>query len=220
MDLSKKREETVQYLESLDVIGTPEIKHALLKVKREDFVPAGLRESVYEYNVPVPIPGGVTMSAMNMHAIFMSSMHLKIGDKVLEIGAGSGVMLAYIKEVVGKKSKVYGLEIIPETYEFAKENLKKTGYDKKVKLILGDGSLGLPKYAPFDKILSSASSPPEIPKPWIDQLKSGGIILTPVGSAYGYQELYSFTKTKEGKLIKEPLGGVVFVNLVGKHGWK
>lgn len=155
-----------------------------------------------------------------MHAIFLEALKLRPGDKVLEIGAGSGILLAYIKEIVGEKGKVYGIEILPAAYEFAMENLKKTGYDKKVKLVLGDGSLGLPRFAPYDKILSSASSPPKIPKPWIEQLKAGGIIVTPVGPATGNQFLIYLEKTKEGKIIRKSLGSVVFVPLIGKFGYK
>jgi len=150
----------------------------------------------------------------------MSALKLKKGDKVLEIGAGSGILLAYMKEVVGEKGQVFGTEIIKETYEFAKENLKKSGYDKKVRLFHTDGSKGLPGFAPFDKIISSASSPENIPKPWIEQVKVGGIIVTPIGPEGGYQDLYYFEKKKDGKLIKKNLGSVLFVNLVGEFGFQ
>jgi protein-L-isoaspartate(D-aspartate) O-methyltransferase len=150
-----------------------------------------------------------------MHAIFLSALKLKPGDKVLEIGAGSGILLAYMKEIVGKKGKVFGIEIVRETYEFAKKNLKKTGYWNKVKLILGDGSKGLPKFAPFDKIISSASPTRDIPKAWLYQLKLGGILVTPMGPVYS-QELVYLEKTKEGKIVKKNLGPVIFVELVEK----
>ena len=149
----------------------------------------------------------------------LSAAKLKEGEKVLEIGAGSGILLAYSKEVVGNKGKVFGIEINKEAFDFANQNLKKSGYDKKVKLILGDGSLGLSRYAPYDKIISSASCD-EIPKAWINQLKQGGILITPVGHSSGRQELLYAEKTKSGKLIKKEIGGVVFVNLQGKYGWK
>ena len=218
INLKKEREEVVKHLEAIGYIKDERIKRAMLKVKRELFVLPEYKQDAY-VDTPLPIPGGQTISAPHMHAIFMSALKLQSGDKVLEIGAGSGILLAYMKEVVGIKGKVIGIEIVPEAYEFAKQNLKKTGYDKKVKLILGDGSNGLPKEAPFDKIVSGASAP-EVPKPWIDQLKPGGILVTPVGGLSAGQDLIYVEKTKEGKIVKKNLGGVVFVPLTGKYGYK
>jgi protein-L-isoaspartate(D-aspartate) O-methyltransferase len=149
----------------------------------------------------------------------MSALKLKQGDKVLEVGAGSGILLAYIKEVVGPRGKVFGIENIPEVFEFAKKNLEKSNYVEKVKLVLGDGSKGLPEDAPFDKIVCSATCP-EIPKPWIKQIKPGGIIVSPIGEPYGHQELVYLEKTKKGKIIRKNLGGVIFVPLKGKYGFK
>jgi len=190
------------------------VKRAMFKVKREDFVSPEYKATAYS-NTPLPIPGGVTISAEHMHAIFLSALKLKLGDRVLEIGAGSGILLAYMKEIVGEKGKVFGIEIIPETYEFAKKNLKKTGYWNKIKLILGDGSSGLPKFAPFDKIISSASPVGKIPKAWLDQLKPEGILVTPLGPTYS-QDLIYLEKAKDGKIIKKNLGPVVFIELVEK----
>lgn len=212
MDFEKQRKQLIENLERQGYIKYTEIKRAMLKIKREDFVTPEYKNLAYS-NTPLPIPGNMTISAEHMHAIFLSALKLKQGDKVLEIGAGSGILLAYMKEIVGSKGEVFGIEIVPETYEFAKKNLKKTGYDKKVKLILGDGSKGLPKEAPFDRIISSASVTRDIPKAWIEQLKPGGILVTPIGSLSGYQELFYIEKSKEGEIIRKPLGGVVFVEL-------
>lgn len=218
MKFEKQRKEVIEHLERMGYIKDPKIKKAMLKVKREDFVDPRYKLDAY-VDTPLPIPGGQTISAPHMHSIFLSALKLKPGDKVLEVGAGSGILLAYIKEVVGPKGKVIGVEIVPEAYEFAKKNLEKTNYSKKVKLVLGDGSVGLPEEAPFDKIVCSATCP-EIPKPWIEQLKPGGIIVAPVGDPHGHQELVYLEKTKEGKIVKKNLGGVVFVPLRGKHGFK
>jgi protein-L-isoaspartate(D-aspartate) O-methyltransferase len=214
MDLDKKRREMVQFLENCGYIKYPEVKKAMLKVKREDFVLPEYKDNPYQ-NTPLPIPGGMTISAEHMHAIFLSALNLKPGEKVLEIGAGSGILLAYMKEIVGEKGEVYGVEIIPETYEFAKKNLKKAGYWNKVKLVLGDGSKGLPEFAPYDKIVSSASPVEKIPTAWINQLKPGGILVTPLGPTYS-QDLILLEKTKEGKIKRKNLGPVVFVELVEK----
>lgn len=218
MEFDKQRKEVVKHLERMGYIKDPKIKKAMLKVKREDFIDENYRLDAY-LDTPLPIPGGQTISAPHMHSIFLSSLKLKPADKVLEIGAGSGILLAYIKEIIGPKGKVIGIEINPEAYKFAKENLKKTNYSKKVKLVIGDGSIGLPEEAPFDKIVSSATCP-EIPNPWIEQLKPGGIIVSPIGDPYEHQELVYLEKTKDGKVIRKNLGGVIFVPLRGKFGYK
>lgn len=212
MDLDKKRKETIQFLKNSGYIKSPAIERAMLKVRREDFILPEYRAEAYS-NAPLPIPGGVTISAEHMHAIFLSALNLEPGEKVLEIGAGSGILLAYIKEIVGKEGKVFGVEIIPETYEFAKKNLRKAGYLNKVKLILGDASKGLLEFAPYDKIISSASPVKRIPGPWINQLKPGGILVTPLGPT-PYQDLIYLEKTKYGKTVRKNLGQVVFVELV------
>jgi protein-L-isoaspartate(D-aspartate) O-methyltransferase len=154
-----------------------------------------------------------------MHAISLEALKLKRGEKFLEVGAGSGILLAYAYEIIKSKGKVFGIEIIPETYKFGKENLKKAGYSNKVSLILGDGSLGLPEYAPFDKILVSAACP-DIPKPLMEQLKTPGRIVAVVGSPVREQELVLVEKTKNGKVKRKSLLPVVFVKLTGKYGWK
>ncbi len=217
ISFEKQHSELVNHLKAMGYAKSKAIERAMLKVKREQFVWVTYKDDAYS-DTPLPIPGEVTISAPHMHAIFMSALKLKAGDKVLEIGAGSGILLAYMKEVVGSKGKVYGVEIIKETYEFARKNLQKAGYGRKVKLVLGDGSKGLPKYTPYDKIVSGASAP-KIPKPWIDQLNPGGIIVTPVGPTYGSQDLIYLEKTKKGKIIRKNLGGVIFVPLVGQFGY-
>jgi len=229
IDFERQRKTVVDRLKSLGYIKSEAVEQAMLKVRREDFVWEKYKLDAYS-DTPLPIPGGVTISAPHMHAIFLEALKLKRGDKVLEVGAGSGILLAYMKEIVGS-GKVYGIEIVKEAYEFGKRNLQKSGYDekvgkrvgkkvgKKVTLVLGDGSLGLPKHAPYDKIVSGASAP-QIPQTWIDQLKPGGIIVTPVGPTYGEQDLIYLEKTKKGKIIRKNLGGVVFVPLVGEFGYK
>lgn len=213
----EKREALIKRLEEYGYIKDPKIKKAMLKIKREDFVLPEYKDSAYD-DTPLPIPADATISAPHMHAIFLSAADLKSGEKVLEIGAGSGVLLVYMKELVGTKGEVVGVEIVPEVYRFAKNNLEKSGHAKKVSLILGDGSKGVNKKK-FDKIIVSATCP-EVPKPLTEQLKKGGMIIAPVGEQYGHQELVCVQKTKQGKIVKKNLGGVVFVPLRGKYGWK
>jgi len=154
-----------------------------------------------------------------MHAISLEALQLKPGEKFLEVGAGSGIMLAYAYEIIKSKEKVFGIEIVPEAYKFGKENLEKAGYGNKVKLVLGDGSLGLPNYAPFDKVLISAACP-DIPKPLKEQTKVGGRIVAVIGLPHGDQHLVLVEKTKGGKFLRKKLLPVVFVPLVGEYGWK
>ena len=213
----EKRKQLINYLVRLGYIKSFTVKKAMLKVPRELFVPEKYHNEAYS-DTPLPIPGNQTISASHIHAITLAELKLKPGEKVLEIGAGSGILLAYIREIVGEKGKVVGVEINKETYEFAKENLKKAGY-KDVILIHGDGSLGHPKYAPYDKIVVSAASP-DIPKPIIEQLEPNGTLMIIIGSPYGDQNLIKIKKTKSGKLVKKELLPVIFVPLKGEYGWK
>jgi protein-L-isoaspartate(D-aspartate) O-methyltransferase len=218
MEYEKQRKQIVESLEKIGYIKTISVKNAMLKIKREDFVSLEYKENAY-IDTPLPIPGDQTISALHMHAISLEALELKPGEKFLEIGSGSGIILAYAKEIVGEKGKVFGIELVKETYEFGKENLKRAGYWNKVKLIHGDGSLGLPKEAPFDKILISAASP-KIPPPLIKQLNLGGRIIAIIGTHHGDQNLVYLEKTKEGKLKSKTLLPVVFVPLKGKYGFK
>jgi len=211
MDFEQQRRRIVELLEREGYITNEDVKRAMLKVPREEFVVEEYKDLAYS-NTPLPIPGGVTISAEHMHAIYLSNLELKPGDKVLEIGAGSGILLAYMKEIVGKKGEVYGVEIIPETYEFAKRNLMKTGYLNKVKLFLGNGCRGLPEFAPFDKIACSAAAS-KIHEEWKRQLKLGGILLTPLKTKYG-QELIRLKKVGEDEYEQEMICPVIFVDLV------
>jgi len=216
----ERRKALIKRLEEYGYIKGPaaeKIKKAMLKIKREDFVLPEHRGHAYDDN-PLPIPADATISAPHMHAIYLSAADLKPGEKVLEIGAGSGILLVYIKEIVGPRGEAVGVEIVPEVYRFAKNNLEKTGYDKKIRLILGDGSKGLEKMK-FDKILISATCP-EIPQALLGQLKNGGMMIAPVGEPYGHQELVCVKKEKQGKAVMKSLGSVVFVPLRGEYGWK
>lgn len=211
----KLRKEMVERLKEYGYLKDERIEKAMLKVKRELFVLPEYKADAY-VDTPLPIPGNATISAPHMHCIYLHALELREGDKVLEVGFGSGILLAYIREIVGKKGKVIGIEINPETFKFGKRNLRRAGY-KDIKLILGDGSKGLENEAPFDKILVSAACP-EIPKPLIEQLKPGGILIAPVGGISGGQELIRIRKND--KIKKENLGGVIFLPLIGKYGFR
>jgi protein-L-isoaspartate(D-aspartate) O-methyltransferase len=208
-------ERLIEEYKRLGYLKSRKVEKVFRKVKREFFVPDEFKDKAY-FDAPLPIPGNVTISAPHMHVICLEELDLKRGDRFLEVGAGSGIFLAYAYEIIKQKNKVFGVEINEETYKFALKNLEKAGYADKVKLILGDGSLGLPEEAPFDKILVSAAAP-DFPKPLIEQLKVGGIILAIIG--YYDQYLVKGIKKKENEIYKEIVLPVVFWPLKGKYGW-
>lgn len=160
-----------------------------------------------------------------MVAIMDEALELEVGQKVLEVGAGSGWHASTVAEIVAptevpnkKWGHVYTVEIVPELAKFARENIENTGYGDRVTVICGDGSLGYSEKAPYDRVLVTAAAP-SIPPPLTEQLKSRGVLVIPVGGIYLYQTLVRVRKTN-GKLVEENLGGVAFVPLVGKHGYK
>ena len=153
------------------------------------------------------------------------ALELEVGNKVLEVGAGSGWHAATVAEIVAptdapkeKWGHVYTVEIVSELAENARKTIEKAGYGDRVTVICGDGSLGCPKEAPYDRVLVTAAAP-SIPKPLTDQLKSGGVLVIPVGGIYLYQTLVRVRKIDE-ELREENLGGVAFVPLIGKYGYK
>lgn len=160
-----------------------------------------------------------------MVSIMNEALELEIGHKVLEVGGGSGWHAATIAEIVApsnapkdKWGHVYSIERIPELVALARENIEKVGYGDRVTVIHHDGTLGYPKEAPYDRILVAAAGP-EVPKPLVEQLCDGGVLLVPVGGIQFCQTLVRVRK-KNGKVLEESLGGVAFVPLIGKHGFE
>ncbi|MEM3550199.1 MAG: protein-L-isoaspartate O-methyltransferase [Candidatus Bathyarchaeia archaeon] len=158
-----------------------------------------------------------------MVAIMNEALQLEVGHKVLEVGAGSGWHAATIAEIVAPSDvprsewgHVFTVEIIEGLADFARKNIMKNGYGDRVTIFCSDGSLGFPRKAPYDRILVTAAAP-DIPKPLIEQLKNGGVMLIPVGSVHLFQSLIKVTKI-DGKISKENLGGVAFVPLTGRYG--
>jgi len=153
------------------------------------------------------------------------ALELEVGHRVLEIGAGSGWHASTVAEIVaptdvpkGEWGHVYSVERVPELAEFARKNVEGAGYGDRVTVICGDGSVGYVEEAPYDRVLVTAAAP-DVPGPLVEQLKAGGVLVIPVGGIYLYQTLVRVRK-KDGKVLRENLGGVAFVPLVGKHGYK
>ena len=161
-----------------------------------------------------------------MVSIMNEALQLEVGHKILEIGAGSGWHAATIAEIIApsdapssERGHVYTVEIVQGLADFARKNIMKAGYGDRVSTICADGSLGYPEKAPYDRVLVTAAAP-DIPKPLIEQLKTGGIMLIPVGNASLFQSLMKVTKGSGGKIVEENLGGVAFVPLIGEYGHK
>jgi protein-L-isoaspartate(D-aspartate) O-methyltransferase len=157
-----------------------------------------------------------------MVAIMNEALQLEVGQKVLEVGAGSGWHSATIAEVIAPHGAprsewghVYTVEIVQGLAEIARKNIMNEGYGDRVKITYGDGSKGYPQKAPYDRVLVTAAAPRV---PLVDQLKTNGVMLIPVGSVSLFQNLVKITKDADGALKEENLGGVAFVPLTGEHG--
>lgn len=218
---AEQRKNLVETLKLYGYIRTETVERAFLTVPREEFVLPHLRERSY-LDIPLPIGHGQTISAPHMVAIMTEELNPKYGDKVLEIGTGSGYQAAILAEIVNpdrkSRGRVYTIERIPELAEFAKENLRRTGYQDIVQVIIGDGTLGYNVEAPYDKIIVTAGAP-HIPKKLIEQLASPGRLVIPVGGRYE-QILLILEKDERGSLRVMESIPCVFVPLIGKNGWQ
>jgi protein-L-isoaspartate(D-aspartate) O-methyltransferase len=161
-----------------------------------------------------------------MVSIMNEALQLEVGNKVLEVGAGCGWHAATIAETIApgdaprsEWGHVYTIEIVQGLAEFARKNVMNAGYGDRVTIVCADGSLGYPEKAPYDRILVTAAAP-DVPKPLIEQLKPGGIMLIPVGSVHLFQTLVKIIKGTDGKIREENLCGVAFVPLTGRYGHK
>jgi protein-L-isoaspartate(D-aspartate) O-methyltransferase len=176
-------------------------------VRREDFVPQNLRDYAY-YDEPLPIGKEQTISAPHMVAIMCDLLRIEPQSHVLEIGTGSGYHAAVLAELA-PQGTVYTIERFEGLAEHARKLVP-----ANVEVITGDGSLGLPEKAPFDRILVTCSAP-EIPPPLLNQLKECGRMVIPLGREL--QELYLVRKNNS--ITKEAYGGVAFVLLIGRYGF-
>ncbi len=207
----EQRRRLVEKLIEEGYIRRPEVAEAMLKVPREEFVPEEYKDLAY-IDRPLPIGMGQTISAPHMVAYMIEAAELKRGDKVLEVGTGSGYHAAVMAEIVGPEGHVYTIERIPQLAEKAKERLERLGYGDRVTVLVGDGSKGYPPAAPYDKIIVTAAAK-RIPEELVKQLKVGGIMVIPVEEEPGYQVLYRIEKRPEGLRVQRLLP-VAFVPLV------
>lgn len=207
LDLEWKKEASIMIKEQIIARGIKDkrVIDAMSNTPRHKFVPLKYRESAYD-DGPLPIGERQTISQPYIVALMTELLKVKGGEKVLEIGTGSGYQAAVLSPLV---KHVYTIELIQSLADGAKFILEKLGYDN-VTVKCGDGYQGWIEHAPFDRIIITAA-PDEIPKELVKQLKVGGIMVVPVGTEY--QELIVLTKTEKG-IIQEKSVGVRFVPMV------
>ena len=186
---------------------------AMGKVPRELFLPKNLREFAYE-DAPLPIAGEQTISQPYIVAFMAEALMLKGGEKILEIGAGSGYAAAVLSEIA---AHVYTVERLGQLAESAAATLSDLGYDN-VHVLHGDGTRGWPEHAPYDAIVVAAGGP-QIPESLKEQLKIGGRLVIPVGTDQRSQELVRVTRVSDREYRSEDIADVRFVPLIGEEGW-
>jgi protein-L-isoaspartate(D-aspartate) O-methyltransferase len=212
IDYTETRRRMVK--EQIEVRGVSDqrVLKAMEKVPRHLFVPGALLDQAYD-DSPLTIGHKQTISQPYTVAFMTEALELKGGERVLEVGTGSGYQCAVLAELA---REVFSIERIPELAELARLRLKEMGY-KNVHIVVGDGTLGLKDHAPFDAIIVTASGP-ELPATFIEQLAEGGRLVIPVGERSS-QNMYRVRK-HHGEVVKDYLGPFRFVELVGRFGYQ
>jgi len=210
----EQRKELVKDLKKHGYIKSKELEKAFLETPRELFVNLESEKEAY-IDTPLSIGSNQTISAPHMVAIMCESLDIKKDQKILEIGSGSGYHSAVVSKLVGNKGFVYSIERISFLADFAKKNLEKANI-KNVNVLKGDGSEGLEKNAPYDRIYVTCASP-TIPPPLIEQLKNYGKLLIPVGSHICDLKLI---ERIDDNISEKSICGCAFVPLIGKYGHK
>ncbi|MFH1170237.1 MAG: protein-L-isoaspartate O-methyltransferase [Candidatus Vogelbacteria bacterium] len=193
------------------VLQTPAVIEAFETINREDFVPDALRSQAY-VNEPLPIGFGQTISQPWTVAFMLEKLQPAEGQKILDIGFGSGWQTALLAQVVGDRGRVIGLELIPELTRQGVKNIVRYNFISRrtVELHCLNGVKGFPAATPFDRIISAASTP-EIPSAWFDQLKIGGRLIAPVDST-----IILVHKIAPDKFDRETFPGFAFVPFISE----
>ena len=211
-DYAAQRVEMIEKQVRRRGVTAPAVLAAMQAVPRHEFVPEEIRSNAYA-DAPLPIGGGQTISQPYIVAAMTAALHLRASDRVLEIGTGCGYQAAVLACLA---KDVFTIERRPELASSASARLARLGYSN-AHVHCGDGTLGLPEFAPFDAILVAAAAP-AIPKPLLAQLAEGGRMIVPVGDA-DHQELQLIEKHGDAFPTKM-LESCRFVPLVGYHGWQ
>ncbi len=207
--MSPKYQNLVEDLVSNDYLQSPELIGAFKFIKRRDFVMAGMEQEAH-YNAPLLIGYGQTISQPATVAFMLELLKPRLGDKVLDIGSGSGWVTALLAKVVGLRGQVIAVERIPELLDFTKKNVSKYNFDN-VEFVSGDGSKGLTTYEPYDKIIVSAAAE-DIPENILYQLKVGGRLVIPVGREA--QSIILVIRKSEKDFSYQEFPGFRFVSLI------
>lgn len=208
----REREQKVGWLIREGFLRSESLRRAMLTVRREDFIPRLYRDYAYE-EVPLPLPGEEsTISCPHSYPLFYEALGLDRGHRFLEVGLGSGYGTALAREIVGDEGLVVSVEIDVETFAFAKGNLARAGYRDLI-LVLGNGALGHPDGAPYDRICITAACH-EIPPPLVGQLQAEGRLVGPV--LEGNIQNLTLLKKEKGGLKKEVICEVLYVRLRGE----
>lgn len=212
-----KRKQLVEYMLGSGALKSRNIADAFLSVKRELFVPEDVRGQAYA-DEAMPIGFGQTISQPSTIAIMLEMLCAGRGQKVLEVGAGCGYVLALLSEIVGSEGSIIGVELVDELIGVCRKNLEKAKI-KNAEVVLGNGTLGLPGRAPYDRIVVSAACP-YIPKPLWEQLREKGAIVAPAGDRWS--QIMTRARKFRGEMLKDEYLGTyfAFVPLRGEFGWK
>jgi len=190
------------------------VLNAIAAVPREEFVATDLVEFAYS-DSPLPIEADQTISQPYIVALMTAALELQAGDRVLEVGTGSGYAAAILGEIA---KEVFSIERHKILVDSARKRLEELGY-RNIQILYGDGTLGWPEHAPYDAIVVTAGGP-EVPKALKEQLAIGGRLVIPVGSTLRTQKLLRLRRIGEHEYQEEDMGGVRFVPLIGAAGWK
>ena len=213
-EFCREREAKIAWLIRQGLLRSERIRQAMLTVRREEFIPRLYRDYAYE-EVPLPLPGEqATISCPHSFPLFYEPLGLDQGHRFLEVGLGSGYGTALAREVVGGEGLVVAIEIDPVTLAFARQNLERAGY-RDLTLVLGDGGLGYPPLAPYDRICITAACP-RIPPPLVEQLKDGGRLIAPVSE--GDEQNLVLLEKRGKKVRREVICQVLYVPLRGRYG--
>jgi len=204
----------INYLKNSRFLNDKRVEDAFRNIPRHEFVPSSELDYAY-YNEPIRIKKNQTISQPAVVSRMTEWLDVKEGQKILEIGTGSGWQTAILSYLVGTGT-VYSVEIKPELVKFARENLEKLGI-VNVDIILSDGSIGFSQASPYDRIIITAACN-EIPLPLLDQLADDGLLIAPVGDSS--QSLVLLQKTRKGIVEIKNESHYVFVPLLGKFGKK
>jgi len=204
-------EEIIEKLKKDKVLKTPNIVNAFASIDRKDFVLDQYKQSAYE-DIPLPIGYGQTISQPYTVAFMLELLKPRNGQKILDIGSGSGWQTALLARIVGEKGKVFAFEIIPELKEFGEKNINKYNFIKKgiVKFFAKTAENGFPEEAPFDGIIAAASTQ-KIPTVWKKQLSTGGRIVAPVENS-----ILLIEKINKDTFKETEFPGFAFVPFVSK----